>query len=97
MQHVLPPYFQKSRRYGLHASVVKKRIEKIIPAALKRNGQTIRTLFEILTQLLKEKPYSCEKCHSSEYYIETVLPNKQWVHHFISIPIGRSPPKSIVI
>ena len=92
MQHVLPPYFQKSRRYGIHSAAVKKRLASVIPNALKRNGQTIRTLFEILTQLLKIKPFSCEKCQATEYYIENIKPNKKWVNLFLSIPFGRSPP-----
>ncbi len=92
MQHVLPPYFQKSRRYGLHASATKKRLENVIPDELKRNGQTVRTLLEILTQLLKIKPYQCSKCGSSEYSIGDVKSDKSWIQQYITIPKCRSPP-----
>ena len=74
MQHVLPPYFQKSRRYGLHSPATKKRLSDVMPDKIKRNGQTIRTLLEILTQLLKQQPYKCANCQSTEYNIEEIKP-----------------------
>lgn len=91
MQHVLPPYFQKSRRYGLHAPATKKRLEDVLPVEVKRNGQTVRTLMEILTQLLKTKPFQCAKCQSTEYTIKEVQPDKSWIHPYICIPNCRSP------
>ena len=97
MQHVLPAYFQKSRRYGLHSAPTKKRLAPVIPDAIKRNGQTIRTLFEILTQLLKLNPFSCQICKSPEYYIEQVNPDKNWIHQYIGIPNCRSPSKAFNI
>jgi len=62
MQHVLPPFFQKSRRYGLHhgSSKVKDKVK----AAIKSASQTIRTIFEIIHQLLKECPIVCQDCGS---------------------------------
>ena len=99
MQHVLPAYFQKSRRYGLHSAPTKKRLAPVMPDAIKRNGQTIRTMFEILTQLLKLlkllklNPFSCQVCKSPEYYIEEVKPDKNWIHQYIGIPNCRSPSK----
>jgi hypothetical protein len=91
MQHVLPPYFQKSRRYGLHSAPTKKRLAPVMPDAIKRNGQTIRTMFEILTQLLKLNPFSCQICKSPEYYIQDVKPDKSWIRQNIGIPNCRSP------
>ena len=92
MQHVLPPYFQKSRRYGLHSTATKKRLQKVIPEAIMRNGKIVKTLFEILTQLLKATPFECEKCHQQEYHIEVVAPDKIWFKRFIERRSGRSPP-----
>jgi hypothetical protein len=94
MEHVLPSYFQKTRRYGLHASATKRKYEGLIPEAIKRNGHRIRTVIQIVTQLIKENPFSCELCHSSEYDIIRVKQNKEWIHQYINIPTGRSPPKS---
>jgi hypothetical protein len=45
LQHVLPPRFQKARYYGIHAPATYKVIKDQIPAVIKRNGHTIRTLF----------------------------------------------------
>jgi hypothetical protein len=97
MQHVLPANFQKSRRYGLHSAPTKKRLAPVIPDAIKRNGETIRTLFEILTQLLKLNPFSCQICKSPEYYIEEVNPDKNWIRQYIGIPNCRSPSKAFNI
>ncbi|MBK7633147.1 MAG: hypothetical protein IPJ13_01845 [Saprospiraceae bacterium] len=58
LQHVLPPYFQKSRRYGIHHSSSK--LKATITDTIKRNGQTIRTVLEIITELMKLQPYKCE-------------------------------------
>jgi len=93
MQHVLPPYFQKSRRYGLHAPATKKRLKDVLPLEIKRNGQTVRTLMEILTQLLKTKPFQCSNCQSTQYTIKEVKSDKSWIHPYIGIPNCRSPSK----
>ena len=92
IQHVLPPYFQKSRRYGLHASATKKKTDGGLPAAIKRNGHTVRTVFQILNQLLKQQPYECEKCDSKQFEIIQIKPDKQWVLTYIHIPTQRPPP-----
>lgn len=92
MQHVLPLYFQKSRRYGIHSSPTKKRLEDKIPDAIKRNGQAIRTLFEILTHLLQLNPFVCENCQSEQFEEIQLKPNKVWVHQYIIVPTQRPPP-----
>ena len=92
MQHVLPAYFQKSRRYGLHASATKRKYEGLLPQAIKRNGHTIRTVMQILTQLIKDKPYFCEKCQSTDFEIIIVTQNKEWIHRYINVPNPRPPP-----
>jgi hypothetical protein len=97
LQHVLPSYFQKSRRYGLHNPVTKRRLSGVIPDEIRRNGQTIRTLFQILSQLLQRKPYQCANCNSTEYRIEDISADKSWIYCYISIPNSRSPPKTLYI
>ena len=99
MQHVLPSYFQKSRRYGIHAGATKRKYEEVISDSIKRNGFTIRTLMQIITQLIKDKPYQCEKCNFEEYEVELVYPDKEWVKKYINLPhqkptfpFARSPP-----
>jgi len=94
MQHVLPEYFQKSRRYGLHASATKRKYEGLIPQAIKRNGHTIRTVMQIITQLIKDKPFVCAMCENTDYEIILVTQNKEWIHRFINVPTPRPPPLS---
>jgi hypothetical protein len=65
LQHVLPPYFQKSRRYGLHHASSK--LNSAIPLAFKRNSRCIRTVFEIITELLKINPNKCTLCQSTSF------------------------------
>lgn len=95
VRHVLPPYFQKSRYYGLHASSTFKKITDQIPSYLKRNNQSIRTLFQILKGLLKINPYECETCHSSDYEMTELKPDKEWGGEFILYQSKRAPPMNV--
>jgi hypothetical protein len=92
VSHVLPPHFQKARYYGLHASATYKRIEDQLPDRLKRNGYTIRTIFQILSDLLKVSLYRCEVYGSGDYSIIEIRPDEQYKFRFLSLPHGRSPP-----
>lgn len=96
MKHVLPPYFQKSRRYGIHHPLTKKKIAPI-DERIKRNGSHIRTVFEILSSLLGEEPYQCQQCGGLIFEIVPVGANKKWIHQFISISTSRAPPNLISI
>ncbi len=81
MIHVLPPNFQKVRSYGIMAKRKQEEIKKTIPELAKENGQTIRTVFQIIKALLKlddDEPISCTQCGSLELEIEEVLPDKTW-------------------
>ncbi len=95
LQHVLPPYFQKSRRYGLHASATKRKFKNKLPSAIKRNGHVIRSLFEIITQLIKQNPFQCEKCGSALYDIIYLKPDKIYKEKFISSPKSIRPPPNL--
>ena len=80
MMHVLPPYFQKSRRYGIHAPASKKKHNKTIISMLRGNGRTIRTVIEIITELLKVPTLQCAKCQHDHFDIELVKPDKTYIH-----------------
>jgi hypothetical protein len=90
LQHVLPPYFQKSRRHGLHNA--NTTIKKSLPDALKNNMATIRTIMEIITHLSSLKPLECEKCLSTNFSIEEIRPNKTWILQFLNPKNLRAPP-----
>ena len=92
LSHVLPPYFQKSRHYGIHSSVTFKRIEHLIPNKLKRNSDTVRLIFRILKFLAGLKPKVCEKCHHHEFSISPLKADVKWIFNFITIPSYRAPP-----
>jgi hypothetical protein len=92
LQHTLPAYFQKSRCYGLHNSSTK--IQKQIPSKLKRNGITIRTIFEIITHLLQLDSLKCEHCGSLEFVNEDFKPDYNYILKFISPCSLKSPPQS---
>lgn len=93
LQHVLPPYFQKSRRYGIHSSSSK--VKQLIPDAIKRNGHTIRTIMEIITELISYQPYQCEKCQSKSHTIVVEKPDKSWINTYLSRSIPRAPPSRL--
>lgn len=93
LQHSLPPYFQKSRRYGLHNE--SSSLHQSLPSILKRNGQTVRTLFEILTQILKSKPFCCDQCGCANFTISILKSDPQYILNFLSKP-GNSPPNMMI-
>jgi Putative transposase/Transposase zinc-binding domain len=81
MIHVLPPNFQKVRSYGIMTKTKQKEVKKNIPELVKENGQTIRTIFQIIKALLKledDEEIKCSQCGSSELEIEEVLPDEAW-------------------
>ena len=81
MIHVLPPNFQKVRSYGIMAKRKQEEVKKTIPELAKENGQTIRTVLQIIKALLKledDEPISCTQCGSLDLEIEEVQPDKTW-------------------
>jgi len=94
LQHILPPYFQKSRYYGLHASSTYKKYADKIDQKLIKNKDSVPSLFSLLMQLLKVAQYSCEKCKSLKFEIKDIPKDEDWIFNFIILPNFRSPPKS---
>lgn len=82
LQHKLPPYFHKSRYYGLHATCHRKKIAEMIPKEIQRNDQWIRQLFEILTilfNLVEEEIKSCPECGSINLEKSIVSADRHWL------------------
>lgn len=96
LQHLLPPYFQKVRYYGLHAPTTYKRLAHKIPQKLKNDAQSIKTLFSILKTLLQSEPYQCEHCESKAYQIIKLRKDPYWKLEFINLPNMRGPPINII-
>ena len=95
MQHLPPPNFQRVRRYGFHANKVSQAFKQLISTKLRSNGQSIRRVFEILTQMLKRQPFICEQCGSEAIEIKILDPDKQWIFQYITLPKIRAPTNNI--
>lgn len=91
LQHQTPRYFQRVRHYGLHAGITYAKIKDQLPDKLKRNGQTVRTVIQILRALLAEEPYKCEHCGGGDFDIETVDIDRSYLARHVLYQ-GRSPP-----
>jgi len=85
LQHCLPKYFQKCRYLGLHANACKKKYEHIIPKEIKNNGATIKTLFQILHQLLGLHPNLCEGCGHDQMAVKIIKPNTSWIYTWLPV------------
>ena len=93
LMHVLPPYFQKSRYYGLHASATFKKYKDRMDQRLLKNKDSISTLFSILRTIMKMAAYSCEACQSVHFEIKDLRKDGQWIFNFITLPNFRGPPQ----
>ena len=91
LQHQLPLYFQKVRHYGLHAANTYQKVKKHIPHHLKRNGQTVRTVIQILRALLAEQPHQCQHCGSTDFEVDQITADRTYLKRHILLQ-GRSPP-----
>ncbi len=90
LEHVLPPHFQKSRKYGLHHHSFKS--THTIPEAIQRESITIRTLFQIITELSKQTAFMCDRCGSDQLFIDLIVPDGTYIFSFISSDFLKSPP-----
>lgn len=91
LEHLPPPNFQRTRRYGIHANAKSAIVKETIEKKLKRHGRTIRTTMEIITHLMGLDTFECAECGCKEFTVEQVLPDKTWVHKWIEVPTIRAP------
>jgi len=70
LQHVCPPYFTKSRHQGLHSKRVFEKYEDKIKDTLKEDGQTVRRVMEIITQMIKVPLDTCPSCGTENAFTE---------------------------
>ena len=98
VQHKLPPYFQRSRYYGLHSSAKYRSIkEKIVPQ-LKRDPVLIKLIFSIMKQLLniptEERERRCSNCNSINLKRSEIKKDLLWPSlHIRFYNVKRGPPK----
>ena len=94
LKHVLPPYFQKSRYYGIHNHSTYEAIKDSIPKQLRRNTQTIRILFSIINYLSGLSPHRCEACNGVAFSSSPISVDHKWIFQLITIPNYRGPPQT---
>ncbi|HHC79354.1 MAG TPA: hypothetical protein ENK46_05690 [Flavobacteriia bacterium] len=92
MQHRLPRYFQKSRQHGLHSPNTRRQYEADWDETMKRPSQLIKTLVQILKELLQKPPFTCEVYKGEEYEIVYIYPDKEWKYKHIRDFRPRPPP-----
>lgn len=100
VQHKLPPYFQRSRYYGLHSSAKYTSIKNKIEPQLKRNPEMIKILFSIMKKLLNIPTESseiiCSNCQSKNLEISEISKDTLWPPLNIRFyNAKRGPPKLI--
>lgn len=91
LMHALPPYFQKSRRYGIHASASQKKYRNTIQSLLRNNGDTIRCVMEIITHLLKTPKLQCVNCQHDQFEIALITPDINFIQTYLTLPRSRAP------
>ena len=92
LRHVLPPHFQRSRHYGLHAHSTYQRVEASIPVAVRRSDGGIRLLFLLLKRMLKIKVTACVSCGSLRPVVrDLVYPDGNYIKTHTNLRT-RSPP-----
>lgn len=89
LQHLLPHRFHRSRHYGLHAANTYASLVVQLPAEVKKEGATVRTIIEILRAMLQQEPYRCPYCQSDQLEKTEVLPSRE---HSASYLGSRAPP-----
>ena len=96
LQHLPPRYFQRLRYYGLHASATFQKCKDKIPDRLKRKGETIRTLFQILKALLTKEMLQCEECSGCEFDRLPILIDEAYLKNTVPGYQERGPPKRLI-
>ena len=93
LQHLLPPYFQKSRYYGLHAGVVFHKVKHKMATLVRHNGHTVRTIFQILKSLLGLNPLVCQSCQHPYLIKIALVSDPAYLHLFLSPHRLQPPPQ----
>jgi len=96
--HILPKGFQKVRYNGLMSSAAKN---TKLQQAFKILGHTIqhtmRTIKQILKQLLSRDVDICQACGASHFVTNILLTNRKWMIHNIKWNPNRAPLSYIII
>jgi len=94
MAHCLPPYFQKCRYYGLHASATYSKCHKNLPKTIQNNKLTVRTVFQIITAMLGLEVLNCDNCNGTVFHTSPVAADSSWKYNWLQIHQNRGSPKN---
>jgi len=92
LQHLPPKSFQRVRYYGLHSGKIYKRVKSSISQSLKREGRTVRTIMQIVRQLLGLEMIVCPECGGFDFDEEKEAPDYNWLANNIRGYQLRAPP-----
>lgn len=91
LQHQTPARFQGVRHYGLHAPSTWRKIKDQLPQTVKKEGQTVRALIQILRALLGTEPFRCEQCGSTGFEVQPISSRRSYLDSHV-LHRDRSPP-----
>lgn len=92
MTHCLPPYFQKCRYYGLHATATQQKVSDQLPTKIKNNTHTIRTVFQLISAMLGMEVLACPLCKGTDFQVTTIASDSSWIYTYLRIPNSRASP-----
>jgi len=93
LQHQTPKRFQKIRYYGLHSTRVYKRVAPRMSDCLKREPLTVRTIYQIVRQLLGLEMQVCPECGGFNLEQIEQAPDTGWLQVNVRGYGPRAPPK----
>lgn len=97
LQHKLPANYHRVRYYGLHHSAIEKKIKTKIRDSLKRNKDSTRILFELLTKMINQLNKSpkrvCAKCGGDKFNKVVEAGDPNWIYRNVTnLRMNKSPP-----
>ena len=84
MQHVLPAYLQKTRRYGIHHPTTRKRLSTALVDLVRQNGHTIRTIMQIIKDLMGVEQIVCEQCGGIDFSTVLIPADKSYLATYLT-------------
>lgn len=95
LQHSLPAYFQKCRYYGLHSNVARTKNCLLIPHTIRHNTMTVRTLMQLICQMIGMETIRCGHCGHDQFMEEKIPADPGWIITCISIPTRNKHPAAL--
>jgi hypothetical protein len=97
LQHLLPPYFHRSRAYGLHHPGTRKRLSSSLQNWVRQSPGLIVVMIRLLKAVLAQTMYSCEGCGICAPLSKAlVLPDRTYKESFLR-PVHRPPPNKLKV